>query len=95
MVMITDAVGGSTEAEHDPHITVIDALMSTVPPRAYGPYPRWVRQPEGLAQFIASVLIHSRDGLTPGDWPRLVPLCDANGYVTGLPLRIKDKEAAA
>lgn len=89
MVILSDAAR-VPEAEQDPHITVIEALMATVPPPAFAPYPYWVRYPEGLAQFIASVLIHSRDDQMPG-WPRLVPLCDANGYVTGLPLRIVEQ----
>lgn len=71
------------------HRDDVAALAARVPPPAVAPYPRWVRVPVTEAEFIASLVVHSRDGQLPKRYPRIVPLCDKAGYVTGLPLKIR------
>jgi hypothetical protein len=76
------------------HIGTVEALAATVPPRAYGRYPKWVKNPETEAQFVASLVVHVRDGEVPEKFAGkpFAPMCDADGYVTALPLRIKAKQ---
>jgi hypothetical protein len=73
------------------HIDVVDALVGTVYPRAYAPYPLWVLHPRSDAEFIASILVHARDDLLPEKFRSvaMLPLVDSSGYVTALPLMLK------
>jgi hypothetical protein len=69
---------------------VVEALMASVPPPAFRSWytERWVLQPHGPAEFVASVLVHLRDDVRSEFNGDVTPYCDADGHVTGMPLRL-------